>query len=202
MLILASLLPIKNNYHLLVVKSGSMEPGIKTGSLVLTLPQDDYKINDIISYTFTPNKNKQFLVTHRIIEINRSTGQNLFITKGDANNAPDSNLITQNQIIGKLIFKISYIGYPINYLQTSAGAIIVIIFASIIIYREILKIQREFINLKKQKINSRISKLSDMPVTSSKTIIKEKSSKNLNLKSKNKLQRKKKPKTNKLSKNA
>lgn len=143
-LILISLLPFKNNYHLLIVKSGSMEPVVKTGSIILTLPQSDYQIDEIVAYRYALGDNpKKLLVTHRIIEIINENNQKLYLTQGDANETYDSNLVTKNQIIGKLAVKIPYLGYPINFLQSKVGAILIIALAAIIIYGEIGKIKKE-----------------------------------------------------------
>lgn len=143
-LILVSLLPFKNNYHLLIAKSGSMEPVVKTGSIILTLPQSDYQIDDIVAYRYALGDNpKKLLVTHRIVEILNENNQKLYLTQGDANETYDSNPVTKNQIIGKLVVKIPYLGYPINFLQTKVGAILIIALAAIVIYGEIGKIKKE-----------------------------------------------------------
>jgi len=142
--ILIPLVPFKNNYHLLIVKSGSMEPTVKTGSIILTLPQSDYQIDDVVAYQYALGSNpKKRLVTHRIVEIFNENNQKLYLTQGDANKTYDSNPVTKNQIIGKLTIKIPYIGYPINFLQTKVGAILIIALAAIIIYGEIGKIKKE-----------------------------------------------------------
>ena len=40
-----------------------------------------------------------------------------FITKGDNNKSPDSEEVTEGQLIGKVIFKIRYLGYPAIWLH-------------------------------------------------------------------------------------
>ena len=124
--------------HLLVVKSGSMEPTIKTGSLIIDKAEPSYKIGDII--TFKNPTNLAETITHRIDDIKSQS----LVTKGDANNAPDADEIDQAQIIGKVIFKIPYFGYVVAFARTTPGLIILIIIpATIIIYEEINKIKKE-----------------------------------------------------------
>lgn len=82
-------------YSLLIVSSGSMEPQIKTGNIILIKKSKKYKINDVI--TFSENQKK--LITHRII----GKCENEFITKGDKNNTQDEEKINENEIYGKVI---------------------------------------------------------------------------------------------------
>ena len=53
-----------------------------------------------------------YTVVHRIVEKKQKNGDFFFITKGDKNNAPDKDEVNENQLIGKVIFKIKYLGYP------------------------------------------------------------------------------------------
>jgi len=88
---------------ILVVTSGSMSPAIYKGSVVFVLPQEPYKLNNIITYNYN-----QKLITHRIIGIKNES----FITKGDANNTEDLNKVELDQIKGKVVFYIPFLGYP------------------------------------------------------------------------------------------
>lgn len=90
------------NCHFCIITSGSMEPNIKVGSLVVVSKQSNYNCNDIITYTLD-----DLLITHRLI----SYEDNEWITKGDANNSIDPWQVRENQIIGKVIFHIPYLGY-------------------------------------------------------------------------------------------
>ncbi|MCU6761023.1 Signal peptidase I W [uncultured Roseburia sp.] len=86
------------------VLSGSMEPEIKTGSMVIVNTNaDNFQIGDIICYQLSDTR-----VTHRILSI---TSKDSFITKGDANEAQDFFPVNRNMIIGKAVFHIPYLGY-------------------------------------------------------------------------------------------
>lgn len=131
-------------FKLLVVKSGSMEPTIKTGSLVIDKTESVYQIDDIV--TFKNPNNLTETITHRIYDISGNT----YITKGDANNASDKDKITESQIIGEVIFAIPYLGYIVAFSRTLPGLIILIIIpATIIIYDEMNTIKEEIKNRKK-----------------------------------------------------
>jgi signal peptidase len=134
-------------FKLLVVKSGSMEPSIKTGSMVIDKNFDNYNINDIITFKNSENPNET--TTHRIVNIELQGSSKLFETKGDANDASDSDKTTQSNVLGKVILTVPYFGYAVTFARTLPGLIIFIIIpALIIIYDEIMKIRAE---IKKRK---------------------------------------------------
>lgn len=135
---------------LFVVKSGSMEPTIKTGSVVINKSQDYYFNNDIITFK---NKDKPLeTTTHRVIDKAYEDPAFLFITQGDANNSPDTEKVTQDRIVGKVVFSIPYIGYIVSFTRTLPGLIILIIIpATIIVYDELLNIKREIAKRGKKK---------------------------------------------------
>src|SRR3989344_9392425 len=87
LLLIISSFPIKGNYQIMIVQSGSMEPDIKTGSIVVVKPASEYKIGDVI--TFGPAPKGKVPTTHRIVDVRLQTGVPVFITKGDANEEND-----------------------------------------------------------------------------------------------------------------
>lgn len=141
---LASLkLPI--NIKLFVVQSGSMEPSIKTGSIVLAKNELDYRIGDVITFFNTDKRNT---TTHRIFNIKESNYKPLFITKGDANQAEDREGIKEENILGKVVFTLPYLGYVVSFTKTQMGFIFLIIVpAVIIIFSEILNLKKEVLRL-------------------------------------------------------
>ena len=108
-----------------VVLTGSMEPSIKTGSLILIkkVPDESLKIDDVI--TFRPLNNSSVLLTHRIIDIDGEIPS--FITKGDANKTPDNGYVYTDSIVGKVIVAIPKLGSFMNYLKTPQGMIIFVV---------------------------------------------------------------------------
>lgn len=136
-----SFVPFPGNYKIFTVQSGSMEPTIKTGSLIFVRPEADYNVGDIVTRRTTDPK---VTITHRIVSREELNGQIAFETKGDANNAPDGEKFTKDGIIGKEVFKLPYVGYPVGYAKTTPGLILLIIVpAVIIIYDEMNKIKEE-----------------------------------------------------------
>lgn len=91
------------------IASGSMEKTISVGDIVILKKcgVDEIEIGDIIQY-----QKENFTIVHRVISKYEENGKILFITKGDNNNTPDKEPVTESQILAKEIFSIKYIGYP------------------------------------------------------------------------------------------
>jgi signal peptidase I len=136
-----SFVPFPGNFKIFTVQSGSMEPAIGTGSLIFVKPSGEYQAGDVVTRKTTDPK---ITVTHRVIEKKEEAGEKFFLTKGDANDAPDGEKVLPGNIIGKMIFRIPLIGYAVNYAKTTQGLILLIIVPSvIIIYDELNKIKEE-----------------------------------------------------------
>jgi len=147
LLLIVSVLPITGNYKVMTVISGSMQPAIKMGSVVIVKPASDYQIGDVI--TFGPYSKTKVPTTHRIYDIKVEGGQPVYITKGDVNNAPDSREIKKSDIVGKVLFSVPYMGYAVEFAKKPIGfALIIIIPAAIIVGDEIKKI---YVEVKKKK---------------------------------------------------
>jgi len=111
-------------YKPFIVLSGSMEPAIMTGDIVLDkeVDTDTLKVGDIISYREGPNT----VVTHRIKEIKTDGGSKKFITQGDANNAEDQNPVAASEVEGKVLANAHKLGDAAMFMQTKVGMLIFI----------------------------------------------------------------------------
>ena len=93
------------------VASGSMRPTLEVGDLIIVqgTPASKIKVGDII--VFNPPNQKTFII-HRVTAIETlANGTIAFKTKGDANPTEDPWTITQQNIHGKLLYRIPYMGY-------------------------------------------------------------------------------------------
>ena len=93
-----------------IVLTGSMEPSISSGDIVILAPtpRAEPKIDDVVAYTgrrFSGEAVGTF--THRIIGGDAQSG---FLVKGDANPSPDVQKPTKNDISGVVFFVIPFIG--------------------------------------------------------------------------------------------
>ena len=132
------------------VYTGSMEPAIPVGSVVVIKPVDTetLKVGDIIC--FKTESEHATTVTHRIFNI---TNEGI-ITKGDANEDPDTWAVRKENVIGKVIAIIPFVGYVGYFVRTPVGFILLIVIpASLIIIMEIRNIAKE---LRKQKQEQKV----------------------------------------------
>lgn len=98
----------------IAIASGSMEKELFVGDIAIIQKcnANDVNVGDIIEYQMDG-----YTVIHRIIEKKQKKGEYYFITKGDNNKYLDSKEVRENQLIGKVIFKIRYLGYPAIWLH-------------------------------------------------------------------------------------
>lgn len=96
------------------IASGSMEKTINVGDIAII---KKCNANDLIAGDIVQYKMEGFTVVHRVIEKKQKNGKFYFITKGDNNPTADSKEVKEEQIIGKLIFVVRYLGYPAVWLH-------------------------------------------------------------------------------------
>ncbi len=106
------------------IVSRSMENTINKNDIIVVKKVDKNEINknDIISFD-----NGNEIITHRIVEIENINGQTLYTTKGDNNRFADDEKISFEQIEGKYVFKLSKLGYLMNFLKNRYFLIILFI---------------------------------------------------------------------------
>lgn len=141
----------------LTVLSGSMEPEIKTGSLVYVKEVDTatLKEGDIITYTIDANGT---YATHRIVEVipegmtldvegnvvpidtssenyvpNKVKITHRFRTKGDNNDHADATPVADVNVVGEVQFSIPLLGYVSNYIQNPPGTYVAISIGALLI---------------------------------------------------------------------
>ncbi len=97
------------------IASGSMKPEINVGDAVIILKcnVNDIEVGDIVQY-----KMQGYTVIHRVQEKDQRNGEYIFTTKGDANSSADAEEVRENQILGKVIFKVPYIATPAVWLHS------------------------------------------------------------------------------------
>ncbi len=141
-LLVGSMLPIPGNIEMKIVKSGSMEPGIPTGSLVIVKPESMYAKGDVI--TFGKDTKADIPTTHRIVTISDANGETTYTVKGDANEEADPNPVNERTVIGKVIFHLPYVGFVLDFARHPLGfALLIGVPAGLIILEESLTIFKE-----------------------------------------------------------
>lgn len=94
------------------VLTGSMQPNLPPGTLVVVRPADpeEIGIGDVITYQL--ESGEAAVVTHRVEEIRQSLGGEIsYLTKGDANDTVDQEPVLPVQIRGELWYAVPYLGH-------------------------------------------------------------------------------------------
>lgn len=128
--------PIISSY---VIISPSMVPTINVQDAVITCRPhiEDLKRGDIITFTSTDARYSGLTVTHRILKVTKNElGKLMFHTKGDNNTTPDDAVVFGENIYGKVILIIPWLGYLQYFLTKSYGWLLLIVLpcVSIILY--------------------------------------------------------------------
>lgn len=111
------------------VISGSMEPDYPVGSLIYVKEVDpnDVEVRDVITYVLPNNMPS----THRVVSIDAEN--QLFYTKGDANDTEDGAPVHFQNLIGTPIFTIPYLGFVAHYIQNPPGMYVAIAAGAILL---------------------------------------------------------------------
>lgn len=138
-------------YTPMVVKTDSMAPTFYSGDLILIKKCDTSKLTegDIICFHTIIN-NEYALNTHRIEEIDEIENMRSYTTKGDNNAIADTHIISDGDIVGKYVGKLSKFGHVMDFLSSSMGFLIVIVLPMLLFFiYQVYHLIMVSINLKK-----------------------------------------------------
>ncbi len=125
------------------VLSGSMEPDIRTGSLVLTRPVEAVEIQtgDVIVFRHAVDgdQTKQVLIAHRVVDAGDGTS---FRTKGDANENLDPFLVPADDVVGTVLCDIPYLGRLAELVGTPYGISVLGCCVGMLVVTEVVHICR------------------------------------------------------------
>ncbi len=101
-------------YSAYVVTSGSMEPAIAVGSLVVAqgVRSEDVRAGDVVTYAL-----RDRLVTHRVQDIVARDGHIAFVTRGDANDVADPWLAEPVRDVGMVRVAFPLAGFVVAAVQ-------------------------------------------------------------------------------------
>lgn len=158
-------------YSMFRVVTGSMEPTINTGALLICEDAsiDEIEVNDIVCFRSNMTAIKNQIVTHRVIEIQNNENNLRLITKGDANTVEDALYVTSYNLIGKVTWYsqegniiakvISFMNGQIGFL--SCVVIPVLVVCGLTLHNSMVNIQKEIAELKRLEIESDRQKLEE-----------------------------------------
>ena len=100
--------PMLFGWGMATILTGSMEPEIPVGALIIIHEKEVYQVGDAVTYIDSYGRS----VTHRIVSLDGET----VITQGDANNTEDKPF-SEGQIIGKVVCILPWAGKAVSFLQ-------------------------------------------------------------------------------------
>jgi signal peptidase I len=108
--LMVTLVPLLFGWQPYVIVTGSMEPGIAAGDVVLVSPSPD--VADMVGrvVSFEDPARADHILTHRVVSIN---DDGTLITKGDANPTVDSVPVPADSVTGAGRLLIRFVGLPV-----------------------------------------------------------------------------------------
>ena len=140
-------------YSIYTVVSESMVPDYKVWDMVVVKKVDPktIKVGDDVVYLGKEGTFTNKIVTHRVIEIDKTSADIKFTTKGLANDIADP-VIDDDQIYGKVLFKSDVLSFLSKLINNLYGFYFVIFIPFVIIlFFEILDIMKEREQIKGSK---------------------------------------------------
>ena len=129
--------PTFGGYRLFAIVSDSMEPEIPTGSMISSrVPKSeaDIEVGSVITYEITQNNKSVTLITHRVVAVhkNEATGEITYTTRGDNVSSDDGIMPSYSDVVGVYTgSRCGFFGYLFGFLQSTQGAIALILIGAI-----------------------------------------------------------------------
>lgn len=117
-----ALLPNAWGWSSMVVTSGSMEPRLSPGDVVLVQPREGASLEPMDVITFVTEDGTR--VTHRIVDKGTDAGGTSYVTKGDANEDPDPGVLDSRNVVGQVHYSVPRVGYLIAWARTPLGIVL------------------------------------------------------------------------------
>lgn len=120
----AVVLPLPFGARSLTVMSGSMEPALSTGDVVVVRPVHPLaaRVGDVVTFP-SPDEGDR-LITHRVRRLHARGGAVEFETKGDANNATERWSVAEGGEIGRVAYRVRKLGYVLHWAGSAHGRLL------------------------------------------------------------------------------
>jgi signal peptidase len=102
-----------------VILSGSMEPTVSPGDVVIVDASADIEVGDVITF----DDGNTVPTTHRVVAIE----DNQYVTQGDANQNPDTQRVAPGDVLGRVVLTIPFIGHVILWVNTPTGYVSLVV---------------------------------------------------------------------------
>ena len=130
-------------YSFFKVVTGSMEPNLRVGELIITddIPIEKLQLGDIVSFRSQSADMYGNIITHRVVDMGKnSEGEIILLTKGNNNLSTDSSYVYKSNYVGKVVWSSgnSIISSLITFATGSYGFLACVVLPSILIFAIVL----------------------------------------------------------------
>lgn len=159
------------------IVSESMVPKYNIGDVLVvkSIEPQNIKVGDDIAYIGQESTFNQKIVTHQVIKIDYENGEYIFHTKGIANILEDP-LVHQNQVFGKVVYKIWILSFISKILSNVYVVffgifvpIVVLIFWTILKLKGLVEVEEYEEEIKPKKTTKKNTKTTKSNASNTKT---------------------------------
>lgn len=129
--VLLVVLPKATGSTPLTVLTGSMEPALPPGTLLVVRPTpvEQVQVGDVVTYQIASGRPE--VITHRVVGVTSAADGDLrFVLQGDANDEPDPEAVRPEQVRGVLWYSVPLVGWVNQAVAGEAGTWIVPLLAA------------------------------------------------------------------------
>ncbi|MDQ4107785.1 MAG: signal peptidase I [Actinomycetota bacterium] len=122
------LYPTVTGYKTVEIQGTSMGQALPLGSLAYVQPIDQPAAGDVVTFSVQGG-----FVSHRVLGDRTGNGTGRWVTKGDANDAPDAAHIPTERILGKVVAYLPYLGVATSVLAKPVVLAFLVIGAALLV---------------------------------------------------------------------
>ena len=141
-LVIAAIALYPVGYRPFTVLSGSMEPAIATGDVVVDerIKPLDVRVGDVV--TFRDPQNPARLVTHRVVDAQVRGRALAVVTKGDRNSTPEQWSVPLDGEVGRVKYRLPALGYGLAWTRKLGPVVLIALPALLLALFELVRIWR------------------------------------------------------------
>jgi len=135
--------PVLFGMRSFAVLSGSMEPVLSTGDVVVDDPigPREVRVGDVVTFADSDHRGRR--ITHRVRSIHITGTRARFVTKGDANDSVERWDMDANGRLGRVVYRVPAVGYLLMRLgDPRAKLALIVVPAFLLALLELVRIWR------------------------------------------------------------
>lgn len=135
LLLVVAVVPELLHYRVMVMTGGSMSPAIDVGDVVLLKQPDRQSIRagDVVTFNSLGRINESGTTTHRVIATKEIEAALYLQTQGDANPAPDPDLVAAASVYGSVALRVPKAGWVLDWISDPRHRAIFVIAAFLLV---------------------------------------------------------------------